>query len=157
VVVERVGAEAVRPLRHAVLRPGRPFATTAFRGDDDPATFHVAAREAPGGPIVGVATIAPEPHPRAAAAGDWRLRGMATAEAVRGRGVGAALLRACVEHARAAGGRRVWCTARTPAEGFYAAAGFVTEGAPFEVAGIGPHVVMALGLAPAAAGPGVRR
>jgi len=106
----------------------------------------VAAREQGGGVVVGVASIAPEPHPRDAAEGDWRVRGMATAESVRGTGAGAALLAACVEHARAHGGRRAWCNARTPAAGFYARAGWTVESEVFEIEGIGPHVIMSVRL-----------
>ncbi|MCW2985645.1 MAG: acetyltransferase, family, partial [Conexibacter sp.] len=55
---------------------------------------------------------------------------------------GAALLAACLDHARAQGASRVWCNARTPARGFYERAGFVAEGAEFELPQIGPHFLM---------------
>jgi GNAT superfamily N-acetyltransferase len=97
---------------------------------------------------VGVATVAPEGHPVDPRPGDWRLRGMATAPAARGRGVGAALLRACLDHARARGGARVWCNARVTAEGFYLGAGFVPEGGRFDIPGLGEHVVMTVSLRP---------
>ena len=71
---------------------------------------------------------------------------MATAPDARGRGLGAALLAACLHHARDRGGRRVWCNARVTAEGFYLRAGFVAEGARFDLPEIGEHVVMAVSL-----------
>jgi ribosomal protein S18 acetylase RimI-like enzyme len=74
------------------------------------------------------------------------VRGRTTTPGARGTGVGAALLGACVEHARAHGGRRVWCNARTPARGFYERAGFAAEGEEFELPGIGPHYLMSLPL-----------
>ncbi len=73
----------------------------------------------------------------------WRLRGMATDDAVRGAGFGGALLAACIEHVAAAGGGELWCNARMVAVGFYRRAGFEIVSDEFDVPGIGAHVVMA--------------
>jgi len=116
-----------------------------YPGDDMPGVLHVAVVD--GDEVVGVASLSPEPHPADPRAGDGRLRGMATAPAIRGAGHGAALIGACVAHARERRGTRIWCNARRPAEGFYVRQGFVVEGAPFDIPGIGPHVVMTRGLA----------
>jgi predicted GNAT family N-acyltransferase len=134
----------VLPLRRAVLRAHQRLEEVAFGGDDAPSSFHAGVREQ--GELVGVATICEEGHPVRPARGDWRVRGMATVPTARGRGVGGALLAACLDHARAHGGRRVWCTARTPAAALYARAGFLAETAPYELPSIGPHVRMALDL-----------
>jgi GNAT superfamily N-acetyltransferase len=142
--VEPATAEATRPLRHAVLRPHQRPGELVYPGDDAPGTLHAIVRD--GDRVVGTATISREPHPRDPAPGDWRVRGMATDPAARGAGIGAALLAACLDHARAEGGRRVWCNARTPACGFYARAGFAVEGEEFELPGIGPHHLMSLAL-----------
>jgi hypothetical protein len=40
----------------------------------------------------------------------------------------------------------VWCNARSPARGFYEREGFTIEGDTFEIAGIGPHFLMARAL-----------
>ena len=139
--VQVAGAEEVRPLRRAVLRPHQRPEDLVYPGDDARDTGHFVVRS--GGAVVGVATVSREPHPRSPQAGDWRVRGMATDPAMRGAGIGGALLRACVDHARRAGGRRVWCNARVPARGFYERAGFAVEGGEFELPGIGPHVLAA--------------
>jgi GNAT superfamily N-acetyltransferase len=145
-----VDPEVVRPLRQRVLRPHQTLAEQVFDGDDAPAAAHFAAYadRGAGDEPVGIASITPEPFPGAggARAGDFRVRGMATDPERGGRGTGAggALLLACVEHARAAGGARVWCNARTPARGFYERAGFVAEGEEFALPGIGPHFLMSL-------------
>jgi ribosomal protein S18 acetylase RimI-like enzyme len=142
--VEAASAETVRPLRRTVLRPHQRAEDLVYPGDDAPGTLHAIVREDEA--VVGVATVSREPHPRDPQPGDWRVRGMATDPAARGTGIGAALLAACVEHARAEGGRRVWCNARTPARGFYERAGFAVEGEEFELPGIGPHHLMSLPL-----------
>lgn len=148
--VQPIDSRAAWPLRHAVLRPHQDVAEMALPGDDAPGAGHFGAVDPGGrdgdGALVGVATVAPGPHPHDPRDGDWRIRGMATAEAARGRGAGAALLRACLAHARAHGARRVWCNARTGVLGFYARAGFTGEGERFELPGIGEHLLMALEL-----------
>jgi predicted GNAT family N-acyltransferase len=146
--VVALNPEAVWPLRQAVLRPHQTLQEMAYPNDRAPGAAHFGVRA--GGddaPLLGIASVAPEPHPRTPAPGDWRIRGMATdPDAGRGVGAGALLLRACLDHARASGARRVWCNARTPVVGFYAREGFATEGDEFTLPGIGPHFVMSLNL-----------
>jgi GNAT superfamily N-acetyltransferase len=143
--IEQVPADVVRPLRQAVLRPHQTLAEQVWPGDDTPGAAHFAARD-PAAPdaLLGIASVTPEPHPHEPRPGDWRVRGMATAPAARGLGLGAHLLAACVAHARASGAHRVWCTARSPVVGFYARAGFVPEGDEFVIPAIGPHRLMTL-------------
>lgn len=156
VVVRPVPAAATRPLRLAVLRPDQPAQAAVYPGDDDGASVHLGAVahgdgqvgdvqvgdvQVGDGQIVGIASLYAEartggPSPA------WRLRGMATAPSARGAGVGAALLRACVEQVAARGGGELWCNARVSASGFYARHGFEVVGERFEIEDIGPHEVM---------------
>jgi GNAT superfamily N-acetyltransferase len=136
--VRRVGAEEVRPLRHLVLRPGRPFAETAFPGDGDPGAAHFGAFRA--GELLAVATLLDAPQPEHPSERACQVRGMASHPSVRGAGYGAAVLAACVTEARARGARRVWCNAREAALGFYLRAGFTPTGERFDIPGIGPHL-----------------
>lgn len=139
VVVRPIPAAATAALRAEVLRPGRPSHESVYAGDDDPATVHFGAFVADS--VVGIASLYEEDR-GGGPLGGWRLRGMATAPSVRGRGVGAALLVAAVEHALAHGGSEVWCNARRVAVGFYQRAGFTVVSEEFEIPGIGAHVVM---------------
>lgn len=146
-IVLRVSPDVVRPLRQRVLRPHQTIADQVYEGDGAPGAAHFAvfAEDVAGGQPIGIASITPEPHPVSPAPGDWRIRGMATdPDAGRGVGAGARLLQACLDHARAEGGARVWCNARSPAVGFYARAGFTIEGDEFELPAIGPHFLMSL-------------
>ena len=150
--VRRVPAEAVRPLRTAVLRPGWEPGRLATYPEDEAVAVHIAAyadgAEAPG----GVGTVYAEPPP-AALAGEidgaayapgaaWRLRGMATSDAARGSGLGRAVLDGCFDVVRQSGGGFLWCNARLGAVGFYRRMGLATAGPEFEIDGIGPHYVM---------------
>jgi len=135
-----VDVAVVHPLRMAVLRPGRPPGSSVYTGDDDPRASHVAAFI--GDEVVSVGSVFPDTAPWAPERADaWRLRGMATRDDRRGRGFGHVVLGALIGHARAHGGRFLWCSARIGAARFYARSGFVTEGEPFLLEGI-DHVHM---------------
>jgi predicted GNAT family N-acyltransferase len=75
---------------------------------------------------------------------------MATAAGLRGRGIGAALLRQAIEHVAGQGGGVLWCQARVPARRFYERAGFSATGPEWDEPHLGPHVVMWREVAPAA-------
>jgi ribosomal protein S18 acetylase RimI-like enzyme len=140
ILIRAVPAAEVRPLRLRVLRPNQTLAETVYEGDDLPDTVHQAAVD--GDRLLGIGSLYREDR-AGGPAGGWRLRGMATAEEVRGAGFGAAVLAACIEHVAAEGGAELWCNAREAAVGFYRRAGFEIVSEPFDVPGIGAHVVMA--------------
>lgn len=145
VAVEEVPAEVTYALRRAVLRPDG--GEVVWAGDEDPATFHLAAR-ADDGRVVGVVRFSPAPCPWLGPGGEviartpWQLRGMATDPDVRGSGAGRALVVAGLAAVAARGGDLVWCDARVTAAGFYERMGFTVVSEPFDKPGIGPHVGM---------------
>jgi len=134
VEIRAVDPALTRPLRRRVLRPHESLEELATH--EPPGVHAVAAFD--GDEVVAVGFVCPDGEP-----GEWRVRGMATAPEQRGRGTGAAILDALVEHARSQGATRVWCNARTPAMRLYERAGFERESGEFEIPAIGPHFVMA--------------
>lgn len=140
--VESVQPEATFALRQRVLRPHQSVAEMALSGDDDPATLHLGAVDESGevvGPLRLELVACPWLSERSEA---WQLRGMATAEHVRGRGIGAELVAAAVRHIAEHGGGLLWCNARIAAEAFYARAGFAATEHRWDDPQIGPHVGM---------------
>jgi GNAT superfamily N-acetyltransferase len=138
--VESVDRELTYPLRHRVLRSHQPIESLQWDDTDETVAFAALTEDAQ---VVGTAVVQPAPCPwRPDDPGAWRLRGMATVSELRGHGIGERVLRAAVEHIEAAGGRLVWCNARTPAISFYERAGFAVEGDRWDDAKIGPHVPM---------------
>ncbi len=133
--VRSVRLEQTRPLRQQVLRPHQTVDELAA---DEPAGA-VAFGAFEGSELVAVGLVGPDGEP-----GGWRVRGMATAPPVRGRGAGTAILQALVQHAIAHGAKRVWCNARTPALSLYQRAGFLVASEEFEPPRIGPHYRMEL-------------
>ena len=96
----------------------------------DAVSTHLLVRASDGVPI-GCARLLPDGH----------IGRMAVLPVWRGHGVGRALLEAALKMAQGHGHRAVKLSAQTHAAGFYAAAGFVVEGAGYEEAGI-PHLAM---------------
>jgi ribosomal protein S18 acetylase RimI-like enzyme len=117
-------------------------------GHEPPDSFAVGAYE--GDALVGVGLVGPDGGP-----GAWRIRGMATEPAARGRGAGTAVLAALVAYAAEHGATRVWCNARIGARSLYERAGLHVVSEEFEVPKIGPHYVMEMTVAatPTRAGP----
>jgi predicted GNAT family N-acyltransferase len=141
-VVEVADAAVTSELRRAILRPDWP-AGSRMHGDDEPGAVHLAAR-AVDGVVVGACVVLPRPcpaFPDETAA--WQLRGMATAAAMRGTGVGTALTEAAVGAVLARGGRLLWCDARETAIDFYRARGFTGTGEVYAHPETGaPHLLM---------------
>ena len=136
--------EETRALRRQVLRPYMTVDELAAHEPPGSVAFGAFAD----GKLVAVGLVGPEGEP-----GDWRVRGMATRSEVRGRGAGAAILQALVQHATDQGARRVWCHARTPARALYERTGFVVASEAFEPPRIGPHYRMELAVGPTPPAP----
>jgi GNAT superfamily N-acetyltransferase len=134
--VREIDAAASADLRRAVLRGGRQV---PLPGDEGPA-FHIGVYD--GGVLLATGNIRLEPAAWLPGEPAWRVRGMATYPAHRGRGAGGLVLDALAEHASANGGGVLWCNARTPARSFYERAGMHTHGEEWVDPEIGPHVVM---------------
>jgi len=135
--VEQVGIDAILPLRAAVLRPGLPVRTAQYEQDVLACTVHLAVLD--DGVGVACSTWTPEPYEGRPG---WRLRGMATADSVRGQGVGGLLMDAGLELGRERGAEVAWCNARTSALGFYQRYGFTAVGSEFFVEHAGAHYRM---------------
>jgi GNAT superfamily N-acetyltransferase len=144
-----------------VLRPHQRRDEVRFPDDEGPSTAHFCARDdnddvvgddVVGDDVVGVVSVMRQGPPWRPDLDAWRLRGMATAPARRGTGVGSALFDAVFDHVAAAGGGLLWCNARLAAVGFYERAGMVTTGDVWEEPVIGPHIAMFVQVPPR--GPG---
>jgi GNAT superfamily N-acetyltransferase len=146
VTLQRVDAEAVRPLRRDVLRRGQPPEASVYPHDDHPDTVHVGAF-APDGALVGVATLLPTEdrvagHPPYRSPGA-RFRGMGVDPAWQRKGVGARLLAEVRRVARERGAKELWANARLSAVPFYEAHGLRVVSTPFDLPALGEHLVMA--------------
>jgi predicted GNAT family N-acyltransferase len=127
--VEIVDGALTRELRRSVLRP-HLTPGQALPGDDLAAAVHFAVIQ--DGATLSTCWVVQAPCPwRPEEWPAWHLRQMATAEAVRGRGLGAAVVTTVVAYVAAHGGGVLWCHARERAVPMYARAGFLGEGPIF--------------------------
>ena len=134
VSLQEVPLHRILPLRHSVLRAGRPREEALFDGDDAPGTRHFGAFISDEcASCLSLIKSSFEGNPA------FQLRGMATMPEHAKKGIGRSLLDfaiSTVDHIP------VWCNARTESAGFYTKAGWVENGLPFNIEGIGPHVTM---------------
>ena len=130
----------VVPLRHAVLRPGKPVETAHFQEDKNPRSFHVCAEKDQ--QVIAVASLYREDHPLIKGSEVWRLRGMAVHASMQGRGIGARLLHFAEGELSRMHCDTVWCNARERAASFYRRNNWQVIGKPFDIPEIGLHFVM---------------
>lgn len=136
------GLHALRAVRETVFVHEQRVPIEEEWDELDPHCLHVLARDTQGVPV-GTGRLIPPPMDSAAmlpAHASFppaaRIGRMAVLRDWRGRGVGAALLAALLDTARAHGWRRVTLNAQLNALPFYARHGFVPAGPIFEEAGI---------------------
>ena len=128
-----LGRDAVR-LRTAVFVQEQGIAPELELDALDATAVHAVAYNRLGLPVSTGRLLQPAP-------GEGRIGRMAVDRVVRGQRWGRMVLDALVQAARARGDALVTLHAQSSAEGFYRRAGFETEGAPYEEAGIA-HVTM---------------
>lgn len=134
-----VPVEEIFALRWAVLRTGMPRETAVYPEDSRGGVFHIAAYDDEGA-VLGCATFFPDALPGESAPA-YRFRGMGSAPEARGRGFGAAALKAGLRECAARGAELVWCNGRVSATGFYEHLGFTAVGPQFVIEPSGPHYV----------------
>lgn len=121
-------------VRHAVFVIEQHVPAEAELDDHDPLSEHALARNALG-QVVGTGRLLPDGHiGRMAVLNEWR-----------GRGVGAAILNALIERARARSFESVHLSAQVQAQGFYRRFGFAPHGPEYLDVGIA-HINMSLSL-----------
>jgi GNAT superfamily N-acetyltransferase len=140
--IRLITAAETIPLRHSVLRAGRPVEQARFAGDDHQSTVHFGAFN--DGALLCIASLFSSSFPGEEGVAAFQLRGMATDPGARGLGLGTAVVEACVAYAREKGSQMLWCNARTTAAGFYSRLGFETVGNEFDIPDVGPHFRMRL-------------
>jgi len=142
--IKKISADETRDLRQLTLRPHQKSDQLIYNGDYDPETVHFGlfCNEK----LSGIASIYNEPMKGEGNKYSWRLRGMATTEEVRGKGLGKELMNKCLNHIKSKQAKLFWCNARLTAEGFYERFGMKRNGEVFIPEDLGEHVVMILKL-----------
>ncbi|RMB56100.1 GNAT family N-acetyltransferase [Dokdonia sinensis] len=137
--LKNITAEDTWPVRHPVLRAGRPLEDVYMEADEKESTFHLGIYFKD--QIVGVASFMKDHNPIFKGV-QSRLRGMAVLPEYRKRGLAAMLLKRGEEILRSKGQDVLWFNARIAAVNFYKEQGYTTFGSEFDIPKVGPHYVM---------------
>lgn len=144
--VKLITARETYPVRHPVLRAGRPLEDCAFDSDDLETTMHLGAYLED--QLVGVATFVLNNDARipalAAVALEkcYQLRGMAVLENLQGKNIGRKLLMHGESLLKQNGTTHLWFNARELAIPFYKKLGYLIVSDIFEIVPIGMHYKM---------------
>lgn len=139
--VKQIDYRDTYPIRHQMLRPGRPIETCHFEGDDNDLTFHLGAYVDE--KLASVASFYFKSHPEIKDQEyQYQLRGMATLPEYQNQGLSRALLKTAFPIIQNNHVKLLWCNARVGAAGFYENCGFIRVGEEFEIPDVGPHYLM---------------
>lgn len=138
VQIRKISADKTYQIRLEILRNGMDL-PVQFSGDFDKETFHLGVFE--DGNLKGIASFMKTTNDLFELP-QYQLRGMATLEEVRGKGLGKQLLIEGINILRDRNVRVLWCNAREVALNFYEKLEFSVEGNSFEIPEIGKHYIM---------------
>lgn len=138
--VKRISAVDTYPLRHKMLRQGRPIETCHFKDDESEQTFHLGAFIE--GKLVSVASFYYHRNENFENENQYQLRGMATLESFQRKGLSRELLKVAFPIIKQNFCDLLWCNARVGAQPFYENVGFQSLGDVYEIEDVGPHILM---------------
>ena len=142
-MIKFIKVEELLSTRNDVLRGGiLTLDECRFPSDAIDGAFHLGYFDNnTGNKLLSIASFHPQSYAGFAGVG-YQLRGMATIEGYRGRGLGNQLLNYGMVYLRGQKADYIWCNARKKAVSFYLNMGFEVISPEFEVPVIGPHYVM---------------
>ena len=144
--IKEITAEETYPVRHPVLRAGKPIESCRFDGDDLKSTKHFGIFI--DGKLSGVVSLLEKVNPLFATNNQFQLRGMGVVEEQRRNGYGEDLVNHCEDYIRNKGGALIWFNARIIAMPFYKKLGYESIGDAFDLADVGTHYVMSKTISP---------
>ncbi|AXP47796.1 GNAT family N-acetyltransferase [Bacillus subtilis subsp. subtilis] len=138
--VKTISAEDTYEIRHRILRPHQSIEQCKYEEDHAKGSFHLGAFFE--GKLISIASFSPQNQPLIKESPAYRLRGMATLEGYRDQKGGSTLIKHAEEKLAENGVQAVWCNARSHVKGYYSKLGWEVLGEPFEIPGIGTHIIM---------------
>jgi len=138
--IKKITALETYSVRHPVLRNGKPLTSCQFDGDDLETTHHFGyflKNE-----LIGVISLFQQNNETFTANNQYQIRGMAVLKQHQKKGFGEALVLFCESYCKTLNTSLIWFNARIVAVGFYEKTGYQKTGPPFEITGVGEHLVM---------------
>lgn len=138
-LIKEVRLEEIIPLRHKILRTGKPISTCHFEEDKRKGTFHLGAFVLNN--LVGIATFIPHTSTSNELI-NYQVRGMAVEKNQQGNGIGKEIILQAIAVLKKQKVNLLWCNAREGAKIFYQKMGFEIIGNSFEIPSVGIHYKM---------------
>jgi len=139
-MIKFIQPDELLSIRNEVLRGGvLTLDECRFPSDKVEGAFHLGYFM--GNELLSIASFHPQPYGEFTGTG-YQLRGMATIESERGKGLGNQLLNFGIVYLKGLKANYIWCNARKKALPFYLNMGFEIISDEFEVPVIGPHYVL---------------
>ena len=138
--IQEISFTATFPVRHAVLREGKPIETCFFQGDDLATTVHFGLFLET--KLAGVISLYRNTNHSFKDKNQYQIRGMAIVKPFQKHGFGKQLIMHAEKKAKEKKGSLIWFNARESAVPFYQKLGYQITGNPFIIDDIGIHFVM---------------
>ena len=138
--IKKIESKETYDIRHKVLRPDQSIDSIKYESDTFRNSFHLGAYK--DDQLISIASFLQEIHPSFEEVNQYRLNGMATIEAYRGRGAGSMLLKEGEKILKKRHARLLWCNAKYPVSNYYTRFGLREHGEVFVIDSIGPHKLM---------------
>ncbi len=138
--IEEITFQETFPVRHLVLRAGKPIESCYFDGDELDSTKHFGIFI--DNILVGVTSLFMQHHSFFDHQTQMQMRGMAILDSYQKQGLGEKLLVTCEDYLKKEKNALLWFNARAKAVPFYEKLGYQIIGNSFEIGDIGTHYVM---------------
>ena len=138
--IKKINSIDTYPVRHEVLRKGKPIETCQFKGDDDENTIHFGLYQ--NERLIGIISIFKEKNDLFSETNQFQIRGMAVLEAFQGKGFGAELVKEAENHCISLNTDLIWFNARENAVPFYKKLDYIIIGDSFLIPDVGIHFAM---------------
>ncbi|WP_395044601.1 GNAT family N-acetyltransferase [Flavobacterium sp.] len=138
--INQISFKDTFPIRHAVLRAGKPIETCLFEGDDKETTTHFGLFV--NKKITGVASVYKNKNNTFIVSNQLQIRGMAVLEEAQKLGYGKLLILECERLAKTQNANLIWFNAREKAITFYEKLAYKKHGNSFLIADVGIHFLM---------------
>ncbi|MEN9326462.1 MAG: hypothetical protein RI943_883 [Bacteroidota bacterium] len=138
--IQKITATETYPVRHIVLRAGKPIESCKFDGDELVSTHHFGY--CLNNQIIGVISLFAIDNSHFITQKPFQIRGMAVLPTYQKQGIGEALVNEAEKFCTTQKADLIWFNARTTAVGFYKKMGYEIVGSEFEIKEVGPHFLM---------------
>ena len=138
--IQKIASTETYPVRHIVLRAGKPIESCQFQGDELETTNHFGYYI--NNQIIGVISIFEINNKQFLVQKSFQIRGMAVLPSFQKQGIGEALVKESEKFCTTQKANLIWFNARTTAVGFYQKIGYEIVGTEFEINEVGPHFLM---------------